>query len=179
MRPDANPLRRTCDRVESWVLIVLGAGFLVGAPVTAVLSGSSIYRAGIRAERASLQVTAVLLADAGSRGSHGDRVNAPARWTMPGGGARWGRVHAPVGARVGAAERVWVDGSGRLTAAPPTGPGLDREVAIAAFFAVTALGAMLVGAAALTRWVVDRRRLAAWEADWRWTEPRWARYSGQ
>lgn len=30
-----------------------------------------------------------------------------------------------------------------------------------------------LGAAALAHWVLDRRRLAAWDAEWRVTGPRW------
>jgi hypothetical protein len=44
-------------------------------------------------------------------------------------------------------------------------------------FAVVALAALLAGAATIARRVLGRRRMAAWDADWRLTEPGWVRRS--
>ena len=41
--------------------------------------------------------------------------------------------------------------------------------------APAALALLLLGLAWLVRRVMDRRRLAAWEADWALTGPRWTR----
>jgi hypothetical protein len=54
---------------------------------------------------------------------------------------------------------------------------LAREVIVAVVIVLAALGGLLMGVAAIVRWVLDRQRLAAWEADWYSTEPRWARRS--
>jgi hypothetical protein len=48
--PDGNPLRRRCDRVETWIMVALCVMFLVGAPVAAVVAGGYVYGASIRAD---------------------------------------------------------------------------------------------------------------------------------
>ena len=68
---------------------------------------------------------------------------------------------------------VWVTASGRQTRPP-----LSRsQVIVRAFFTSTgvtaALAVLLLGTAMLARYILDRRRLADWDAEWRVTEPRW------
>ena len=41
--------------------------------------------------------------------------------------------------------------------------------------APAALAVLLLGLAWLVRWLMNRRRLAGWEADWALTGPRWTR----
>ncbi len=175
MWPDANPLRRTCDRVEAWLLVTLLAVFMVGAPVAAVLAAGYVYASGVRAERASHLVVVTLLGNA--QQSNGLRATAPVGWITPYGGSLVGRVDVASDARAGSAARAWVDGSGRIVGEPLRGAGLARAVGIAASFAVVALAALLTVTARIARWALGRRRLAAWAADWRLTEPRWVRRS--
>jgi hypothetical protein len=173
VRLDSNPLRRTCDRVETWLLIILCAAFLAGAPATAAIAGGYVYDAGVRAARVSHQVTAILLADARSLYANGQKASAPARWTGPDGRVGWGRVHAAAGTRAGSSVRAWVDRAGRLVGAPARGADLARSVAGAAAFAAAALAVLLAGAALMSSRVLRRRRLAAWEVEWRSVEPGW------
>jgi len=67
---------------------------------------------------------------------------------------------------------VWVTASGWQTRPP-----LRRcQVIGRAFFAAgvtAALAVLLLGTAMLARYILDRRRLADWDAEWRVTEPRW------
>ena len=65
-------------------------------------------------------------------------------------------------------------------AGSPGGPPLShRQVlareATAAVTATVALGTMLLCLAWAGRWVLDRRRLAAWEAAWAAVGPQWTR----
>lgn len=175
MWPDANSLRRTCDRVEAWLLVTLLAIFLIGAPVAAVLAAGYVYGAGVRAQRTSHLVTVILLGHA-QRGN-GLRATAPARWIAPDGVSLVGRVDVAPRALAGSAARAWVNDSGRIVGEPPRGAGLARSVAFAAIFAVTALAALLTGTAKIARLVLGRRRMTAWTADWQLTEPRWVRRS--
>jgi len=69
-------------------------------------------------------------------------------------------------------------------AGSPAGPALnDRLVpayeATAAVIATVALGIMLLCLAWAGRWVLNRRRLAGWEAAWAAVGPQWARRSGR
>lgn len=173
--PDANPLRRTSDRVEAWILIALCAMFLTGGPVAAVAAGRYVYDAARSAERTSHPVMAILVGNALPLEAGGQRAAAPARWTWPGSGAGLARVQVPSGARAGTTVRVWLDSGGRLTGTPMRGSGLATDVTVAAVFALAALGASLLAVAVTTRNLLRRRRLAAWEAAWRVTGPRWSR----
>src|SRR5580704_8894509 len=84
-RPDRNPLRRGCDRVETAVLALLVIVFLAAAPFAALASGSwalATARQAQLAERtSSFQVPALVLKpEAPSGGWYGD-LGAQARWT--------------------------------------------------------------------------------------------------
>ena len=71
---------------------------------------------------------------------------------------------------------VWVDASGNLATAPPLRPAqVNEQTVLAAAAAVVALGYLLPCAGLLACGLLGRRRLAAWDADWRATEPQWTR----
>lgn len=176
LMPDANPLRRRCDRVEAWILVALCIVFVTGGPVAAAIAGGYVYAAGLRAERISHPVSATVLSN-GRRSDLGQTTSALVSWTSSGGDARVSRVHVPAAARAGSVVRAWADGSGQLTGAPPRGAELAANVAVAASFTFVALGALLMSAAVIVRHVLRRRRMAAWEADWRSIEPRWVQRS--
>ncbi len=178
--PDHNPLRRTSDRVEAAVVAAALILFLAGAPLLALFSWHWADSAALRVQRqqsAWHQVSAVLLANAkpvvdiGYGGAAGSEV--PARWTAPDGTARTGDVPAPASAEAGRTVRIWVDAAGVQTG-PPLRPGQDTgQAALAALLAPFALGTVLFCAVSLAVYILDRRRLAAWAADWRSTGPRW------
>jgi hypothetical protein len=178
--PDHYPLRRTLDRVEAAIVAGLAVGFLAGASVAAVTAAHGAAAIGTRtaqAQRSWHQATAVLLADV-PRSGYGRGVGPVARasWAAPGGRARTGTVSAPPGARAGSAVLVWADGSGQLAKAPPLRLAQVNERAVlAAVAASVALGYLLSCLGLLACGVLARRRLAAWDADWRATEPRWTR----
>jgi hypothetical protein len=69
--------------------------------------------------------------------------------------------------------RVWVDASGRLTGLPLQQRQIERQAALAALLASSGLGLVLLGGGVLARRLLDRRRLAAWDAAWQATGPRW------
>jgi hypothetical protein len=179
--PARNPLRRACDRAESAIAAVLLAGFLIGAPLIAVACGqwaTGAARQAERAERATRHpVTAVLLAStanpAGNAYSGSLLVQARARWTGPDGIIRTGKIAALPGERAGSRLTIWVDASGRPVGQPLQGSDIAAQHTIAALLGPVLLGLVLLGGWALTRRILDRRRMAAWEADWQITGPRW------
>jgi hypothetical protein len=179
-RPDGNPLRRTADRLEGAIVALLIAAFLIGAPLAALVAGRAVAVTGSRIEHAQAswhQVPAVLLRNA-APDSHSifqasPQALAPARWTAPDGTRRTGEIPAPQGTKAGSTVLVWADGSGRLTAAPLKHDVLAEEIAIAASLTTVAVAAVLVAIGLLARWVLDRRRLAAWDARWKATGPQW------
>ena len=97
-------------------------------------------------------------------------VPARARWTAPGGVPHTGRVLAPAGLAAGAIVPVWVDAAGRL-AGPPGQPG--SRAPAEGVVAVLLLAELLCGAGLAAHGVVDRRRLAGWDAEWRAIGPAW------
>jgi hypothetical protein len=181
-RPDGNPLRRTADRVEAAIMAGLIAVFLCGAPLAGLAAGQAAAAGGLRIEQAQAawhQVTAVLLRKAPESIHPMFQVSlkplVPARWKAPDGTARTGEVYAPAGAAAGSTVTVWIDGSGRPTVSPVQRGDVIEATALAASLAAVAVAAMLALLGLIARWVLDRRRLAAWEARWAVTGPQWTR----
>jgi hypothetical protein len=166
--PDRNPLRRTVDRVEAVLVARLAVAFLAGVPLAPVAAWHAAYGYGARAAHAQQaawhQVPAVVLATAPTFGYTGDEPMVRARWTAPGGARRTGTVPAPAGTRAASTVRVWTDAS-----------QVKGEAALAATLAPVVLGEMLLLAGQLAQYLLGRRRLAAWDAEWRATGPQWSR----
>jgi hypothetical protein len=183
-RPDRNPLRRTSDRVETYLLGGLLAAGIAGAPFAAQAAGHVTYAALLRAEHAQRatrhQVRAELLESAGNTTSVNGyefdiRVPVQARWTTVTGAARTGQLMVPAGSPRGATVTVWTDSSGGLVD-PPLQPGQMADQAdLAAAGAVTGIGILYLCETVIVRQVLNRRRMAAWDADWALTEPMWNR----
>ena len=176
--PDGNPLRRAVDRAEAAIVAALMVAFLAVAPMAAGVAGHIAYGEGVRAAQAERagwhQARAVLLARAVTAG-YGWRAEAPAAWTAPDGAKRAGLVPAPPGARAGSTVEMWTDAAGRLTGAPLSPAQVRGQEVLAAVLAPVALGLVLLGAWALAHWLLGRRRLAAWDEEWRATGPQWSR----
>lgn len=188
---DRNPLRRSIDRVEAWIVVVIVVAFLLVVPATAWLAGRTAYTAGLHAEQIErlhrYRVHAVLLADAGSdtvtdapvRGAAPTRagtttgVRTPARWTSADGGEHRGVILADERARAGQWVAVWTDARGDLT--DPPQQRVQTWVNSIAAGSLAGVGALcLAGALRLiVRRTLDARRMAQWEEAWWRFEPRW------
>jgi hypothetical protein len=177
-RFDRNPLRRASDRAESLVLLLLALVFLAGAPFAALLGGAWAHGMALRAQhaqRASLrQVTAVVLAvTASSAGGAKLPWQAQARWRAPDGREVTHEVPVPSGLEAGGLLRVWTDRAGDLAAAPLLDSQVAGQAAVGEMLGVAGAAGALILAGVLTRWSLNMRRMAAWEADWQATGPRW------
>ena len=175
--PDRNPLRRRCDRAEAALVTVLVAAFVAGAPLLALSAGRWAHDSGPRTGHAQParwhQVPAVLRTATIQRFAPSP-ATAWARWAAPGGVPHTGRVLAPAGLAAGAVVPVWVDAAGRL-ADPPAQPGQHDGRALAdGLVAVLLLAELLYGAGLAAHGIVDRRRWAAWGAEWRAIGPKWS-----
>ena len=177
-RLDRNPLRRGSDRAETVVLGALLAAFLAAAPFAAHAAGSWAHASAVRdaqAQRASLhQVTATLLGAAPVLSGYGlaSDFAVEARWRAPDGRVRTGELLVTATAAAGHSTRIWVDRAGRLTG-PLSRDQVTGRVQLAVGVAVGGLAVLLIVAAWLVRGGIDRRRMAAWDADWLATGPRW------
>ena len=178
-RLDRNPLRRGSDRVETMILIALLAACLSAAPLAAHAaarwSSASSWRE-LRAQyTSSRQVTAILLdASVTYQGYGGGYLasQATARWRAPDGKTVTGTITTSVNAKAGSTMKIWTDGTGQ----PVTLLG-QGDIALRADLAATAatavLGVLLLVTVTVVRRALNRRRLAAWDADWLVTGPRW------
>lgn len=179
-RPDHNPLRRSIDRAEAAIKLCLLAAFLALAPVavaTAVHVTDAATARTLQAQSSWRQVPAVLITNAPNVTGYGMLAPAPplvkARWAAPDRSRRTGKVFAASGARAGSTVMVWTDPSGDLTGPPlPHSAPADLEP-VAAVLALAALLLLLACCGTAAHRLLDRRRIAAWEADWATTEPRW------
>ena len=71
--------------------------------------------------------------------------------------------------------RLWVDAAGSPVGPPLTNCMVLAGEAAAAIAAPLALGALLLWLACAGRWLLDRRRLACWDAAWAVVGPEWTK----
>jgi len=179
-RPDRNPLRRRLDRLETAVLGLLVAVFLAGTPIAWHAAGSWAYAAytrEARTERTTLhEVRATLLqaAPGWSASGTGAAPDVKARWTAPNGQLRTGPVFVPNGLSAGNTVLVWTDQAGQLMDPPLQPTQVISRAQLARVLAVAVLAIGLFIAGTLAHIVLDRRRLAAWDADWLAKGPNWS-----
>jgi hypothetical protein len=182
-RPDRNPLRRASDRIETAGLAVLLAAFFSAAPFAAHAAADWASAGSLRAlhaqQASSRQVSATLLQPAIGWNTYSYGYGAApgavadARWKAPDGQIRTGFVAVPSNAVAGSTVLVWTDRAGQEIDPPLRQSQIARQADLASCGAVAAIGFALLIVALLARQALDRRRLAAWEADWLATGPRW------
>ena len=180
LRLDRNPLRRGSDRAETVVLGTLLAAFLAAAPFAAHAAAGWAHASAVRdaqAQRANMhQVTATLLPAAPVLSSYGSASDftVEARWRAPDGRVRTGELLVTADVAAGHSTRIWVDRAGRLTGPPLSRDQVAGRAQLAVGVAVGGLAVVLIMTAWLVRSGIDRRRMAAWDADWLANGPRWS-----
>jgi hypothetical protein len=180
LRLDRNPLRRGSDRAETVLLGVLIAAFVGCAPLAVHTAGSWTHAASAREAQVQQtlihHVTATLLEATPAWGANGagPYPETQAQWRAPDGKVRTGLVAVPGGASKGSTVTVWVNQAGQLSG-PPLQPAQIQGRAVMAEGAAVAALAVASGIIAwLTRWALDKRRMAAWDAEWLANGPRWS-----
>lgn len=177
-RLDRNPLRRASDRAETLMLLALVITFLAAAPLVALAVGAWVHGAAHRVqlgqERARFPVSALVLEVTPETGSYAYfYAPAQARWTAPSGRVTTGALIVPAGTAAGTTVPVWITRAGQLTPSPLQDSQVSElaQLAEAGGVGVTALAVAVAGTAG--RRALSKRRLAAWDAGWRATGPRW------
>jgi hypothetical protein len=172
-----NDLRRPVDRLEGAVLMALTAVSGVAVAAAAIL-GTHTYQAQRAAADGVRPATAVLIERGPPAGSLPRAGQVQARWPLPGGGERSGllstaTVPGIAGAAAGTRVPVWLNRAGQ-PAAPPSSPAVMIIYALVSGGAAAAIaGVVLLVVYAVSRYALDRRRLAGWEAAWARTGPAW------
>ena len=178
-----NPLRRRTDRIEAVVRLAAMILLLAAVPLAMITAGRQadhLALSHVHAQQAAdHQVTAVLLQQAPPTGVPDpynpiQMATVLARWQPPGQVPRTGQVPAPACAGPGEHRVVWLNASGAVISPPPDHQMIARTVVIAAIWTGLITILLVLGASALTRRVLDRQRIRAWDAEWRATGPRWS-----
>jgi hypothetical protein len=180
-----SPLRRHTDRIQSWIMIGLIAVFLIAVPVSWFTVGQWIQKGGLREQRAQRSwhpEPAVVV-----HGVHelpptvvrlplGATAQVLARWPGAGGRPETGLISVPVTqSATGTSIQVWVNHAGRVTGPPLVTSALAKRVRGVQVLAQVILVMLLTGVAVLTRWWLNRLRMARWEEEWASIGPRWSR----
>jgi hypothetical protein len=168
--------------IEAWLLPVAAAVFLALAPVVAwaaVLWVHADAAPAQHAEQSWRQVSAVLLeATPGPMMSDSSSdswvVWTRASWTVDG-HQHVAKVPALAGIRAGTTVPVWLDRAGHVQQMPLTTSQVRDRVEIAAAAALSVLAVVLSCLALAGRSLLNRKRLAAWEAAWLAVGPQWSR----
>jgi hypothetical protein len=176
--PDRNPLRRNTDRAGTAIGVALVVIFAAVAPLAAHAAANSatdISRQELRAQRASfVRVRATVLEAPVTMQAYGTTLGpqATCRWPGPDGQVRAGLAPVPADATKGSTVSIWIDQYGQ-----PVTPVQPEEIParsdLAATAAVGLLAVLVILAGCAARRALDRCRMAAWDADWLATEPRW------
>lgn len=182
MQPDRNPLRRRTDRVEALIFGGLVVAAAAGAPLAAITASGWAHAGATRAahvqQETRHQVQAVLLAPPGaviSGYTVTGRTPAAAAWTAPSGVQRTGQISVPADSTQGTAITVWTDQAGNVISPPLTPAQIADQSTFAALITAAAILLALLLTAVATRLLANRRRMAAWTADWVVTAPMWNR----
>jgi hypothetical protein len=171
-----NELRRPSDRIEGALAVMLSAAFCAGV-VASVVLGSHMYH-WQREGAARLHPAVAVLSRTGPADSLGGTEEAWGRWRAPDGRQLSGTltmVTAPGiwDATAGTRVPVWLTRAGEPTAPPPSRALMIFNAALVAIWANCGAGMALTCCYWLSRRVLDRRRLSAWESAWALTGPRW------
>lgn len=170
-RFDHNPLRRTSDRAETAILAGVLIALLAGAPFAALGGGDfahNLARATQQRQQATeRQVTAVTVEAAPQpQQSRVAYTAALARWTAPDGKQVADDIPVPAGTPVGTRELAWTTLNGQLAAPPLLDSQVDDLTTLGQATSVVALVVALTLGWAGVRRGLERRRFAAWDADW-------------
>ncbi|MET9142296.1 hypothetical protein [Streptomyces sp. NPDC004042] len=176
-----NPLRRTSDVVEAWILAAAWVLAVVGALVAGLLTAGVMQQNAQRARAQSHPVSAVLT-EGGSRSAArpagGALVWGTVRWTDPDGSVHTGRTRVPSGVAAGSRLTVWTNGRGALTSPPASAADTAFQAVLGGLWAGTATVGFVVGGAKLAQNRLDHRRDAQWAEEWARMDARWGRMTG-
>jgi len=102
-------------------------------------------------------------------------VPVQAAWTSPAGERRTAEILALAGTPKGTRVTIWTDAQGNLSSPPLQPSQVAGQGDVAALGAIVAVAALYLCATGAVRYVMYRRRMAAWEADWAVTAQAWNR----
>ncbi|MEV7598542.1 hypothetical protein AB0O91_14290 [Kitasatospora sp. NPDC089797] len=182
--PLARPLDRS--RARAWLFAVVGGLLTIALSVGGALLLFRTTAPRADEDRARLhRVEAVVTGgtDHGAvnsrfTGGYGNRTDAPASWSYPGGTPHTGVVEAPRSAVAGTVVPIWVDPDGNAAAPPVERAALAVSAGCTGAGALLTLSALLVLLLRLRLHTLDRRAEAEWTSGWARLEPLWSGRAG-
>lgn len=175
----SNPLRRREDVLEAWLVLAVWAIVAVGGTLAGVITAraaDSVF-AQQRAER--VPVSAVLVTGTTEPGAKSYyRAPAEVRWMLPDGSTRSGNTLVDSGLKAGTHIVIYTDLRGELSTRPPSPSAAALEAAVLGFGAALGTTGLVLGAGALARLRLDRRRLRQWGSEWAMVGPKWGHKTG-
>jgi hypothetical protein len=176
-----NPLRRTSDVVEAWILLVAWVLAVAGGVLAGVLTVGAMQQSAARARAHSRPVPAVLTqqaAQGAARSAGSTLMWGTVRWTDPDGAVHTGRTRVPVSATPGSHVTVWTNGQGALIPPPPSSADSAFQSALGGLWAGTATVGLVIGGAKLVRGRLDHRRFDQWDKEWARVDTPWGWKTG-
>ncbi|MGW1724186.1 Rv1733c family protein [Streptomyces sp. NPDC002306] len=177
-----SPLRRREDIVEAWVVLFVWVAVVVGGVLAGLVTAWAADDAFARQRAERYSVEAVLLTDvappvAGAEGTH-ERVATKVRFTAADGSVRTDRALVDPGLKAGTTVEVWLNARDELSVEPPSMAAASFEAAVIGTGAGLALASLVLGAGAVAKWRLDRRRIDEWGREWDLVGPRWGHKTG-
>ncbi|WP_329048280.1 hypothetical protein OG738_38000 [Amycolatopsis sp. NBC_01488] len=181
VKPIASRSGRLPDRLEAWVIVVLGLLAAVSIAVVGVLSAADYGRlaAAAAAQAHSRHLVAANLRPdipvpagraQGSGSGVADLRSVTAVWSAPNGQPRRGVVQLGAGPVVPKHVQVWTDQAGRQVAPPLSGPEVFITAVLGGVLWESAALAALGATYLISRHLLDKHRARLWEhalARWR------------
>ncbi|HEU5023472.1 MAG TPA: hypothetical protein VFV01_00990 [Spirillospora sp.] len=163
---DHNDLRRSVDRTQWMLGIVLLIAYLAVAPLVSAVAIGSAYEAGVRAEHHEAatfhRVHATVTKVTYRIGTYHVTVD----WTAADGKRHTGDYSTARGTIVGRHPKVWADTKHVSDEPPQKHAGTVGDTAAVAALAPLAMSLPFLGAYALLRHRYDQRRYQLWEDEW-------------
>ncbi|UIX34168.1 Rv1733c family protein [Streptomyces sp. GQFP] len=166
-----SPLRRRSDRAEAW--IVLGTWFLalLGAVLAGVATADAMER-GMAENRAQTRAVSAVLTENATESELGT-VWVKVRWTDANGGSHTDRTKVDADTTAGTTVTVWVNREDELVSKPVAPSEARLQAAAGGVLVALGAGTGVLVAGRLPRALLERWRLAEWEAEWERVGPGW------
>ncbi|GGJ06566.1 Rv1733c family protein [Streptomyces brasiliensis] len=178
-----NPLRRSCDVVEAWIVLVTWTVTLLGGVLAGAVAAGMVDRS-LEVRRAEVHaVPAVLTASAApappsATGYDTGRSWATVRWTTRDGSVHTDQAQVEPGTAAGSRVTVWTNSTNRIVSPPLSPMESQLQAALTGAVVAPAAGALAWAGGRLIRARLIKRRLAEWDEEWKRVGPQWRKLSG-
>ncbi|MFG2227612.1 hypothetical protein [Streptomyces sp. NPDC048644] len=183
-----NPLRRTTDRIESWLTALTVLLIALGAPLAGSAAGGAAYDTlleTVRSQRAQRHLvwatvdraapSAPLDPDPETSTPRDSRLRVIARWTAWDGSSHLGQIGAPRLVEPGARFRIWTDGRGRVMPRPMDTSTAGAHAVLAGLGVAGVVGGLIEGCRRLVMRRMTARRYRRWDEAWERAYQDWGR----